>query len=45
MNAGDCLYFDSSIPHFGESFGRKEAKCFMVIYNPTNGRERASHGT
>ena len=31
---GDCIYFDSSIPHFGESVGRREAKCFMVIYTP-----------
>jgi transcriptional regulator with XRE-family HTH domain len=45
VNEGDCLYFDSSIPHFGESIGRKEVKCFMVISNPTNGRERATYGT
>jgi transcriptional regulator with XRE-family HTH domain len=44
-NEGDCVYFDSSIPHFGESIGRKEAKCFMVICNPTNGRERKTNGT
>jgi transcriptional regulator with XRE-family HTH domain len=31
---GDCLYFDSGIPHFGESMGNKAAKCFMVIYSP-----------
>jgi transcriptional regulator with XRE-family HTH domain len=34
VEEGDCIYFDSSIPHFGESVGRKEAKCFMVIYTP-----------
>jgi len=45
VNEGDCVYFDSSIPHFGESFGRKEVKCFMVICNPTSGRERATYGT
>jgi transcriptional regulator with XRE-family HTH domain len=45
VNEGDCVYFDSSIPHFGESIGRKKAKCFMVICNPTNGRERMPHGT
>jgi transcriptional regulator with XRE-family HTH domain len=28
---GDCLYFDSGIPHFGEAVGPKAAKCFMVI--------------
>ncbi|MBI4766585.1 MAG: helix-turn-helix transcriptional regulator [Deltaproteobacteria bacterium] len=35
IEEGDCIYFDSSFPHFGESVGRKEAKCFMVIYTPT----------
>jgi transcriptional regulator with XRE-family HTH domain len=45
VDEGDCVYFDSSIPHFGESIGRKEVKCFMVICNPTNGRERATYGT
>jgi len=34
LEEGDCIYFDSSLPHFGESLGRKEAKCFMVIYTP-----------
>ncbi len=34
IEEGDCIYFDSSLPHFGESVGRKEAKCFMVIYTP-----------
>jgi len=28
---GDCLYFDSGIPHFGEAVGPKVAKCLMVI--------------
>ena len=45
VNEGDCVYFDSDIPHFGESFGRKEVKCFMVICYPTSGRERAAYGT
>lgn len=40
VNEGDCIYFDSSLPHWGESVGPKEVKCFMVICNPTNGRER-----
>ncbi len=31
---GDCVYFDSSVPHFGEALGKKPAKCFMVIFNP-----------
>ena len=37
VEKGDCLYFDSSFPHFGESLGRKEVKCFMVIYTPAGG--------
>jgi len=45
VNEGDCVYFDSSIPHFGESIGRKEVKCFMVICNPTTGREKGTYGT
>jgi len=40
VNEGDCIYFDSGIPHWGESVGPEEVKCFMVIWNPTNGRER-----
>ena len=44
VEPGDCIYFDSGIPHFGESIGRKEVKCFMVIYNRTTGREGANHG-
>jgi transcriptional regulator with XRE-family HTH domain len=40
VNEGDCVYFDSSIPHFGESIGPEEVKCFMVICNPTHGKER-----
>ncbi len=34
VEEGDCIYFDASIPHYGESLGTKEAKCFMVIYTP-----------
>ena len=40
VDEGDCIYFDSNLPHWGESIGLKEVKCFMVIYNPTNGKER-----
>ena len=40
VNEGDCIYFDSSLPHWGESTGPAEVKCFMVIYNPINGKER-----
>lgn len=33
VEEGDCIYFDSGIPHFGESMGDKAVKCFMVIFN------------
>ena len=33
VNKGDCLYFDSSIAHFGESVGNEAVSCFMVIFN------------
>jgi len=33
VEEGDCIYFDSNMPHFGESMGNKRVKCFMVIYN------------
>jgi len=42
VNEGDCLYFDSNLPHWGESIGPREVKCFMVVCNPTNGKERKS---
>jgi transcriptional regulator with XRE-family HTH domain len=34
VEEGDCVYFDSAIPHFGESVGDMAVKCFMVIYSP-----------
>lgn len=36
VEEGDCVYFDSSLPHFGETVGDKEVKCFMVIFSPDN---------
>jgi transcriptional regulator with XRE-family HTH domain len=39
VKEGDCIYFDSSFPHFGESVGLKEVKCLMVVYTPS-GKER-----
>jgi transcriptional regulator with XRE-family HTH domain len=36
MEEGDCVYFDSGVPHLGESIGDKPVKTFMVIFNPTN---------
>lgn len=37
VEKGDCVYFDSSVSHFGEPMGEKAVKCFMVIYNPGPG--------
>jgi transcriptional regulator with XRE-family HTH domain len=37
VNEGDCVYFDSGIPHLGESCGPGKTSCFMVIYTPTGG--------
>ena len=28
---GDCIYFDSNVPHHGVAFENKEVKCFMSI--------------
>jgi transcriptional regulator with XRE-family HTH domain len=42
LEEGDCIYFNSSFSHFGESVGRKEAKCFMVIYTPPAEERRIS---
>lgn len=34
VKRGDCIYFDSSVPHYGISDGKKEVKCLAVIYTP-----------
>jgi transcriptional regulator with XRE-family HTH domain len=34
MHEGDCIYFDSGIPHRGISVGKGEVKLVMVIMNP-----------
>jgi transcriptional regulator with XRE-family HTH domain len=44
VETGDCIYFDSSIPHFGETIGSPEVKCFMVIWSPSSSPERKRHG-
>ncbi len=36
LNKGDTLYFDSSIPHRGETIGNKPAKCLIVISQPSS---------
>jgi transcriptional regulator with XRE-family HTH domain len=33
LNAGDSIYFDSIIPHWGRSLGKKKAKILAVIYS------------
>jgi len=33
LKEGDCIYFDSSIPHRGEGVGRKPAKALVIIYS------------
>jgi mannose-6-phosphate isomerase-like protein (cupin superfamily) len=32
LEEGDCVYFDSSIPHTGEPVDDEELKCLIVIY-------------
>lgn len=32
VEEGDCIYFDSSVPHFGSAIGSEPVKCLMVIY-------------
>ncbi|MCL5125734.1 MAG: XRE family transcriptional regulator [Deltaproteobacteria bacterium] len=33
VEEGDCVYFDSSTPHFGIAAGSEPVKCVMVIYS------------
>lgn len=33
VEEGDCIYFDGSIPHRGESYGDQEAVCLMVMHD------------
>jgi transcriptional regulator with XRE-family HTH domain len=33
MEEGDCVYFDSSVPHSGKSLGKKKAKLLAVMFN------------
>ncbi len=34
---GDCIYFDSGVPHRGECLGDEEAKVLVVICSPREG--------
>lgn len=36
---GDCIYFDSSIPHYGVAYQCEQAQCLMVIYPSKNGKD------
>lgn len=33
VEQGDCIYFDSGIPHFGTAAGPEPVKCLMIIYS------------
>ena len=35
LEEGDCVYFDSSIPHTGEPVDGEEFKYLIVIYTST----------
>jgi transcriptional regulator with XRE-family HTH domain len=32
VETGDCVYFDSQVPHYGVCEGDREVKCVMVIW-------------
>ena len=34
VEPGDCIYFDSSIEHYGVAVGDQDVKCLMVIFVP-----------
>ncbi len=34
LQEGDCIYFDSGIPHRGFCLGQTPVKCLIVIYTP-----------
>ena len=34
LETGDCVYFDSSVPHFALPADHREVKCVDVIYVP-----------
>ena len=34
VETGDCVYFDSSIPHYGLPANDRDVNCVMVIYVP-----------
>ena len=34
LEKGDCIYFDSGVPHRGEAMGKKPTKALLVISQP-----------
>lgn len=34
VETGDCIYFDSGVPHYGRAENGCDVKCVMVIYVP-----------
>lgn len=34
VETGDCVYFDSNVPHYGLPVDHRDVKCVMVIYVP-----------
>lgn len=34
VEEGDCIYFDSGVPHLGVAMGDQDVKCVMVIFVP-----------
>jgi transcriptional regulator with XRE-family HTH domain len=35
LDEGDCVYFNSAVPHYGVALGDKEFKCLLVLYTPS----------
>ena len=33
VEEGDCIYFDSNVPHYGIAVSSKPVKCLMIIYS------------
>jgi len=33
MEQGDCVYFDSGVPHSGRSLGKKKARLLAIMFN------------
>ncbi len=42
MNEGDCVYFDSGVPHTGRSLGKQQARLLGVIFSHKKVRRKVS---